>query len=135
MKEIIARLRGAPPPDLFATASESDAAVLRGLAQAGADLTKPRRTVHRLHFPDEERALRAATLVESRERQVTTRPAAEGAGGAAVGAVTAGGSWLVQVEQVIVTSPRAIDALRREFEQVALGLGGTFDGWEAAASP
>ncbi len=127
MKDLIARLRGAPSPDLFATASPADAAVLRGLAQAGADLGKPRRVTHFLVFPAEEPALRAATLVETPDRRVSTEPAGDRRPGAP--------GWLVSVEHVLVASPRAVDELRREFESVARGLGGTYEGWEGAASP
>jgi len=97
-----------------------DAATIRQLARAGADLSQPRETLHYLYVGREADAATAKVRLAGEGRAIETRPAATG------------GGWLVLLETDMVVGLDAIHALRAEIESVASQVGGEYDGREAA---
>jgi Regulator of ribonuclease activity B len=113
------RLRQKRPPD-----PELDRVILAQLRALGADLAHPRHVLHFLYFPDETSAKSASTAVERAGYEATVTPPGEGSA-----------QWSVRAEATRVVDESTVDAYRAQFEQIAFGHGGEYDGWEAAAEP
>jgi hypothetical protein len=113
---------------LFRGRRESEAArlderSLRILAKQGADLTKPRRVVHRLTFPDRDSATAAADTLRAEAWNVTVDQSAFGS------------TWVARAEAERVVSAATCARDRERFGLVARSGGGDYDGWEASATP
>ncbi|HEY7280744.1 MAG TPA: ribonuclease E inhibitor RraB [Actinomycetota bacterium] len=113
---------------LFRRRREDDAArlderSLRQLAKQGADLTKPRRVVHRLAFPHRDAATAAAETIRADGWRVHLDASAFGS------------SWIVRAEAERVVSRASCARDREWFGSVARAGDGDYDGWEASATP
>lgn len=113
------RNRGAPE-----TPEEADRLALRQLAGRGADLARPRRIVHVLSAPDEDRAHAAADAASELGYEVTVEAPSEG-----------GGEWTIRASAVRVVHASTIAAFRAALERIADETGVAYDGWEAAPRP
>lgn len=107
-----------------ATAAEADRRALAQLASRRADLTRPRHVVHLLAFAGEGAARAAAAEAAAAGYDATVMPPGEGAS-----------EWTVRAEAVRVVDATTIPGFRSWFERLAAARGGTYQGWEAAASP
>ena len=100
--------------------AEADAATLRALRDAGADLTKETEVNFYLYFPTREAAQRAAEQARTPSFTATVRKGA------------LGDSWLCFVTAQMVPSESAIRSAATRLQAVAASNGGEYDGWEAA---
>ena len=96
---------------------------LKILTKQGADLTKPRRIVHRLTFPDRNDAVAAADTIRVDGWRVQLDASAFGS------------SWIVRAEADRVVSSASCAHDREWFGSIARRGGGDYDGWEASATP
>lgn len=94
----------------------------RQLASAGGDLAKPTDVVNYLYLPDEERAQKAGGDLRAAGFTVEVRPAATGQ------------NWLAKANRDMIPSSENIAQMRILFENLAIKLGGDYDGWEAAVT-
>ena len=99
-----------------------DQATLGQLARAGADLRKATDVVNYLYLPDEARAQQAGEALRSAGFTVEVRPAAKGP------------TWLARANRDMIPTAANIEEMRGQFERLASGLGGEYDGWEAAVT-
>jgi hypothetical protein len=95
-----------------------DLATITALAARGADLGKPRKTVHYVYAPNRAAADQLASRVRQAGRTIDVRQL--------------GKEWAVVVTETLIVSPRTISDLRRELESAAKNFGGDYDGWEAS---
>lgn len=101
---------------------EADAATLRALRDAGADLTKETEVNFYLYFPTREAAERAAEHARTPTFTATVRKG------------SLGETWLCFVTSRMVPSEPAIRAAATRLQAVAATNGGEYDGWEAAVT-
>jgi hypothetical protein len=95
------------------------------LLSAGADLTKPRDTVHWLYFPNQAAAEQAGQRLSAGGYTVDVASSAQ----------KDSSDWRVRANHLLVVQPATFPAVRSLMEQVARDGGGDYDGWEAAAKP
>jgi hypothetical protein len=117
---MLRRLFGRKAPDI----ESMDGQVIAQLRKAGADLSKPRDTVHYLYFQTEDGADIAAEQLRTHGLTAVVQPAAAGSD-----------PWLVKANHDYVVSAESIREIRRVAEEAAKAGGGEYDGWEAAAAP
>lgn len=103
--------------------TDDDRAVIEALRQAGADLTQPRDVRHYLYVPDQRIAEFLVPHLREIGFGVETSPAAEG------------DTWLVLVSGIAMVTEEEIADARATLEGLAAKVRGTYDGWEAAATP
>jgi hypothetical protein len=100
-----------------------DDQVLKQLAAAGSDLSKPHDLEFFLYFSDEARAATAC-------RQLT----AEGYAGK-VDRAAKGPQWMCFVTRRLVPDHAAMVAIRRRMNELAAAGGGEYDGWGTPVAP
>lgn len=96
---------------------------IASLRSAGVDTSQPRDVAHSLLLPDETSSTLVAELVNKSGRAVVVGPTGQGSGCPVV--------VFVRHELTL----EAITPLRDEFEAVAGGLGGSYEGWSLPGSP
>jgi putative ABC transport system ATP-binding protein len=97
-----------------------DRSAIAALGASGVDITGPRDVAYRLLLPDDVSGRLVAELIHQHGRTVMIDPPGKGAGS------------LVTVVVHHELTPDAIGGLRAEFEAVAGGMGGSFEGWSIA---
>ena len=97
-----------------------DLQVIDNLRKYGADLRKPRDTVHYLYFPTESAVEQAAARVRALGLVGKVEPSATGS------------NWCLRANHDLVVNPDSITAERPALEEICASLGGDYDGWEAA---
>lgn len=107
----------------FSTPAEGDRLILATLRQHGADLRLRREVLHYSYFAERAAADAAAGEIRAAGYDVKVEPSAAG-----------DGQWLALAAAERIVDEETVDATRAWFEQVADEHGGTYDGWEAAAS-
>jgi hypothetical protein len=100
-----------------------DAATLKQLRIAGADLAKPTEVINYLYFPKEANAKQAGQELIRAGYRTRSNPSD----------VT--GDYLVVAEVELVLTPENVATLRRTMEDIAARFKGDYDGWEAAVTP
>jgi hypothetical protein len=98
-------------------AADPDAEVLAQLAAAGSDLSKEQRIEFYLVLPSESAA-----------REATTQIRSMGFEAEAVAALPEA-SWVCLASKSMVPQLRSLKSLRRQFDGIAIPLGGEYDGW------
>jgi hypothetical protein len=93
------------------------------LKSRGADLTKSRNVRNHLYFHAEVTARRVAAQLSAGYRTSVAK------------ATDGSGDWVVTAEKVMTVNMATIATLESSFDHVASAAGGTYDGWEAAATP
>jgi hypothetical protein len=102
-----------------------DLQIIDQLRSHGADLSRPRDTVHWLYFADQSAAGQASGRLKSEGYSVRVGPSAK-----------AGSSqWSVEAHCSMVVSSATVPAVRLLMELVAREQGGEYDGWEASVKP
>jgi hypothetical protein len=104
------------------TGGSLDDQTRRQLASAGGDLAKPTDVVNYLYLPDEARAQQAGADLRAAGFTVEVRPAATGQ------------NWLAKANRDMIPSSENIAQMRTLFENLAIKLGGDYDGWEAVVT-
>jgi Regulator of ribonuclease activity B len=103
----------------------ADLAVIKGLEDAGADLSRPREVAHYLWLPNGKSAARAAQTLRAEgyfvEEQITDEPTLN--------------PWLVIAKREGIVGIDSVSETTHRFEQLARTLRGEYDGWEAANRP
>lgn len=102
--------------------SPLDAATLKQLAAAGANLNKETEVVNYLYFPKEKDAKRAAEDLGRCGFLTRQGPSA------------ASDEYLIVAETKLVPSAHNVAEMRRTLETIAARFGGDYDGWEAAVT-
>jgi hypothetical protein len=97
-----------------------DAAIIAALRSSGIDTNVPRDIAHNLWFPDDTSCRRAAELVRKDGRAVVVGPLGDGSG------------CPLTVLAWHELTPDTVGRLRAEFEAVAVGLSGSYQGWAVA---
>ena len=103
-----------------------DLLVLAQLMAQGAELTKPRHALYYLYFASKEAAQAGASAASAAGYTCDVRhPLPQNPG-----------QWSLVCERSdAVLDPNGVNAADELFQGIADGLGGEFDGWEAAARP
>jgi len=122
MPSLFDRLRR---PSTGSALDPGDRQVMAQLQAAGADLTKPRDTVHWLYFPSQAAAERAGQRLAADGYTIDVAPSAE----------KDSSQWRVRANHLLVVQPSTFSTVRSLMDQVARDGGGDYDGWEAAARP
>jgi hypothetical protein len=117
---VLNRLFGRTPPKV----QSGDDLVIEQLVKAGADLSRPRDTVHYLYFPSEQGANVAAERLRAHGLTTIVKPAASG-----------NDPWVLIANHDFVVNSDSIRELVAVAEEAARAGGGDYDGWEAAATP
>ena len=94
-----------------------DAEVIEQLRQAGSDLQKPHPVEFFFYFPAQAAAETACKTLESQGFSAVVQPGASPS------------EFLCQATKPLVPTIDALSRLRSEFESLAAGLGGEYDGW------
>jgi hypothetical protein len=109
------------PTGSFNSEAEADLAILQQLMDVGADLKQPREVNHYMLFSRVEIARRVASEYGRDWR--------------ASFAKEADGRWSVRMTHRAVVTSDDFAEIRASLKRVASGLGGAYDGSEAAAKP
>jgi len=95
-----------------------DAATIEALVSHGADLAKPRKTIHYFHARNQKSADALARKLQQDGRDIDVHDS--------------GDEWAVVVTIVMLVGPSSIGQLRTEFVDAAKSAGAQYDGWEAS---
>ena len=102
--------------------STEDQVAIASLRSAGVETSQARDIAHSLRLPDEVSSALVAELLNKPGRAVVVGPIGQ----------QSGCPVIVFVRHEL--TPEAIGPLRAEFEAVADGLGGSYDGWSLPGS-
>src|SRR5437868_3138889 len=94
--------------------------VLEQLRESGSDVTKPHDFEFYLYVPTKPYAEKAADKIRT-----------SGFSAAEVSRAASGSGWLCLARKTIIPDQADLSDHARFLEQVAVALGGEFDGWEA----
>jgi hypothetical protein len=103
--------------DADTQASNSDAAVIEQLREAGSNLEKPHPIEFFLYFPTEAAAESACETLRSRDFSVSVRPSASTS------------EFLCFATKLLIPTIDELSRLTTELDTLASELGGEYDGW------
>lgn len=107
-----------PDDDNNSLADGNGSAALQALLNATLRPDAPHTISHYLYFPSKTAAEEAAASLRSEQYEVDVRPGADDV------------NWLALISHSIVPSSDAINKARSRLEEMALAMGGEYDGWE-----